>query len=311
MRNNSKKTLVGSNSQTDVQAVAKRDYKDTLFRMIFNDEEHLLSLYNAVNGTSYKETSDLEIVTLENAVYMNMKNDLAFLMDFHLNLYEHQSTFNPNMPLRNLFYVAKEYQKLVDKQTLYASAQVKIPAARFIVFYNGVEEQPERRILKLSDAYEKAIAVPELELKVTMLNINSSNNEELLSQCRLLKEYMFYVECVRRYVAVMPLEEAVEQAVAECIEKDILKAFLTKYRAEAVYVSIFEYNEEKEKELIRKAEYEVGLKEGREEGFIQGIKALIKTCKDFHTTKDDTISRVASSFSLTQEKATVYVEQYW
>ena len=180
---------------------------------------------------------------------------------------------------------------------------MKIPAARFVVFYNGVEEQPERRVLKLSDAYEKKIPVPELELKVTMLNINSGHNEELLSQCRLLKEYMFYVECVRRYVAVMPLEEAVEQAVAECIEKDILKAFLTKYRAEAVYVSIFEYNEEKEKELIRKAEYE----SGRKEGIKEGIKALILDNLEDGKEESVIIKKLKKRFELSDEQALFYL----
>ena len=54
----------------------------------------------------------------EDAVYMGMKNDLAFIMDTNLFLYEHQSTYNPNMPLRDLFYIASEYQKLVDKKSL-------------------------------------------------------------------------------------------------------------------------------------------------------------------------------------------------
>ena len=98
----------------------RRDYKDTLFRLLFQDRDRLLSLYNAVNGTSYDSPEELTVVTLENAVYMNMKNDVAFLVNFQLNLYEHQSTWNPNMPLRNLFYAAKEYQVLTRDQSLYA-----------------------------------------------------------------------------------------------------------------------------------------------------------------------------------------------
>lgn len=144
---------------------ANRNYKDTLFRMLFREPEELLQLYNVVNGTHYTNAENLKIVTLENAVYMNMKNDLAFVMDFYLNLYEHQSTFNPNMPLRDLFYVAREYQNLIEDQSLYASTLIKIPAPRFVIFYNGVKEQQERRILKLSDAYEQKITEPELELK--------------------------------------------------------------------------------------------------------------------------------------------------
>ena len=120
---------------------ANREYKSTMFCMIFQDKQQLLELYNAVNHSHYRDADALEIVTLENAIYMNMKNDLAFLIDMHLNLYEHQSTFNPNMPLRDLFYVAKEYQRLVEDASLYASSLVRIPAPRFVVFYNGREKK--------------------------------------------------------------------------------------------------------------------------------------------------------------------------
>ena len=84
----------------------QRNYKDTLFRMIFSDKEALLSLYNAISEKDYKDPDELEIVTLENAIYMNKKNDLAFLIDSSLYLYEHQSTYSPNMALRNLFYIS-------------------------------------------------------------------------------------------------------------------------------------------------------------------------------------------------------------
>ena len=116
---------------------ANRNYKDTVFRMLFSDRKNLLSLYNAVNQRDYKNPEDLEIVTLENAIYMGMKNDLAFIVDTNLYLYEHQSTYNPNMPLRDLFYICSEYQKLVDKKSLFSSTLQKIPAPNFIEFYNG------------------------------------------------------------------------------------------------------------------------------------------------------------------------------
>ena len=98
---------------------ANRKYKDTIFRMLFSDKVNLLSLYNAMNGTAYSDPEQLQIVTLKNAVYMGMKNDLAFIIDTNLFLYEHQSTYNPNMPMRDLFYIASEYQKLVDGKSLY------------------------------------------------------------------------------------------------------------------------------------------------------------------------------------------------
>ncbi len=263
---------------------AKREYKDSLFRMIFNDREKLLDLYNAVNNTHYTNAEELQIVTLENAIYMNMKNDLAFILDFRLNMYEHQSTFNPNMPLRDLLYVAREYEKLVADKSLYASSLVKVPTPCFIVFYNGTQEQPEERILRLSDSFEIPTKEPALELTVKMLNINADMNFKILSQCRLLAEYMQYVNRVRKYALIMDLDEAVEMAVKECIQEGILKEFLIKYRAEAVSVSIFEYNEEKEIALIRQAEYGQGIKEGIKEG---ELRLLIKmVCKKLEKGKD-------------------------
>lgn len=248
----------------------REDYKDTLFRRLFSEKEALLSLYNAVSGRHYTNAEELEIVTLENAVYMNMQNDLAFVIDYSLNLYEHQSTYNPNMPLRNLFYVAKELSMLVDSNTLYRKSLVKIPTPGFIVFYNGRENQPERKYLRLSDAFESAADDPDLELVVTVLNINEGKNVELLEQCKTLKEYMLYVGRIRKYAAEMPLEEAVEIAIQECIREGILADFLTKNRREAVEVSIFEYNEELVIADIRKDEFRLGKEEGLEQGIEQG-----------------------------------------
>ncbi|ODR38214.1 hypothetical protein BEI60_09720 [Eisenbergiella tayi] len=250
-----------------------RNHKDTVFRMIYKDRTKLLELYNALNGTDYEDAAELEVCTLENAIYMGMKNDVSFLFDSEMNLYEHQSTFNPNMPLRDLMYAAKQLEKYMAEDTLYSSKLVKIPVPRFVVFYNGTEKQPERRVLKLSDAYEKKVASPELELKVLMLNINQGNNRKLMQRCKTLKEYCQFVECIRKYAATMEIAEAVDRAVTECIKKNILADFLTKQRAEVVAVSIFEYNEEEELKKIRAAEFSVGREAGYEEGEAVGKAA--------------------------------------
>ena len=96
-----------------------KDYKDRLFRMIFNDREKLLELYNAMNDTDYTDASELQIVTLENAIYMSMKNDVAYVLHDELFLYEQQSTKNANMPLRCLFYVSDSYSALVRDKNIY------------------------------------------------------------------------------------------------------------------------------------------------------------------------------------------------
>ena len=256
-----------------------RNHKDRLFRMIFREKKELLSLYNAVNGTSYTNEEDLEIVTLENAIYMNMKNDLAFIMDSYLNLYEHQSTYSPNMPLRDLFYIAKELQGQIDTKDLYRSTLVKIPTPRFLVFYNGSEEQAEKKYLRLSDAFQKPMEDPDLELVVTMLNINLGKNRELLEKCQTLQEYAIYVKKVRTYAKSMHVEEAVDRAVTECIKEGVLREFLLRNRKEAVEMSIFEYDEEAVFEVVRKDEYEKGVEEGRKEGHQEGVKEGIAAGK--------------------------------
>ena len=246
---------------------ANRNYKDTVFRMLFSDRKNLLSLYNAVNQSDYNNPDDLEIVTLENAIYMGMKNDLAFIMDLNLYLYEHQSTYNPNIPLRNLFYIADEYQRLVVQKSLYSTVIQKIPTPRFIVFYNGTKKVDDYNEFRLSSAYENPTDNPDLELRVTMLNVNDGHNLELMEHCRTLKEYAKYVARVRKYVTQnIPLEEAVTRAVDECIEEGILAEFLMKNKAEVIKVSIYEYDKEFEEKKLRKAEYEAGVESGIELG---------------------------------------------
>ncbi len=276
-----------------------RNHKDTVFRMIYKDRTKLLELYNALNGTDYEDAAELEVCTLENAIYMGMKNDVSFLFDSEMNLYEHQSTFNPNMPLRDLMYAAKQLEKYMAEDTLYSSKLVKIPVPRFVVFYNGTEKQPERRVLKLSDAYEKKVASPELELKVLMLNINQGNNRKLMQRCKTLKEYCQFVECIRKYAATMEIAEAVDRAVTECIKKNILADFLTKQRAEVVAVSIFEYNEEEELKKIRAAEFSVGREAGYEEGEAAGkAERVLELLEDLGKVPDELRERILSESNL-------------
>ncbi len=253
---------------------ANRTYKDTAMRMLFSDKSDLLELYNAINNSDYTDPDELEVVTLENAIYMNQKNDIAFILGTWLNLYEHQSTKNPNMPLRDLLYVAKEYQTMISENSLYSSRKITIPAPRFVVLYNGIEEQPERRVLKLSDLYEPQVDDPELELKVTVLNINYGYNKEIMERCPKLKQYAQFVECVRKYIKVMPFDLAVDAAVDECIQEGILRDFLIKQRAEVKSMWLFDYNEKEVMEMLKREAQEdgreAGLREGRLEGRLEG-----------------------------------------
>ena len=281
----------------------QRNYKDTLFRMLFKEKENLLGLYNALNKTTYTDVESLEITTLENAVYMNYKNDISFVFDFELMLYEHQSTVNPNMPLRDLVYVTKVLQGRIKDGRLYESKLVRIPAPRFVVFYNGTDFQPEQQVLRLSDAFEKRQENPELELTVTVYNINMGHNPELLKACRLLREYAQYVEQVRIFARKLPFPEAVKKAVDYCIMKGILADFLTKNRAEAIEMSIFEFDEEKYIKAEREYAYERGREEGREEGLNRLAETLVSN-----------VESVMKNFDTNQKKACevleISVEEY-
>ena len=253
------------------QLRSNRNYKDTVFRMLFSDRKNLLSLYNAVSGSHYDDPEKLEIITLENAIYMGMKNDLAFIIGTDLFLYEHQSTYSPNMPLRDLFYISSEYQKLVDKKSLYSSVLQKIPAPQFIVFYNGTEKKKDSWVNHLSEAFENLSGNPKLELEVLTLNINEGHNPELMEQCQILREYAQYVACVRRYAREFELNKAVKLAVDECIRNNILSEFLRANKSEVISMSIFEYDKEEEERKLRKAEYEAGVAAGMKDGMKAGV----------------------------------------
>ena len=264
-RRKNRKIAVKKNCNVRKNLTANRKYKDTVFRMLFSDRKNLLSLYNAVNGSAYEDEAALEIVTLENAIHMGMKNDLAFIVDTGLFLYEHQSTYTPNMPLGDLFYISAEYQKFVNHRSLYSSVIQKIPAPNFIVFYNGTEKKEDSWINYLSEAYQNLSGEPNLELKVLTLNINEGHNGELMEQCQILREYAQYVAKVREYARETELDVAVEQAVNDCIQNNILTEFLRKNKSEVIAMSIFEYDKEEEEKKLRKAEFEAGREAGKKE----------------------------------------------
>ena len=283
--------------------VTNRNYKDTIFRMLFSDRKNLLSLYNAVNQSNYKNPEDLEIVTLENAIYMGIKNDLAFIMDTNLYLYEHQSTYNPNMPLRDLFYICSEYQKLVDKKSLFSSTLQKIPAPNFIEFYNGSTVISDCTELRLSSAFEHLSGEPKLELIVTVLNVNVGHNAELMQHCNTLNEYAQYVARVRHYASDMPLNEAVKHAVDECIREGILAEFLTQNRNEVISMSIFEYDKELEEKKLRKAEYEAGFSEGEKYGIERGtFLNSIETARRMLKFQEFSLEKIASISGLSLDE---------
>ena len=246
-----------------------RKHKDRLFQKVFERKEDLLALYNAVNHTSYTNAEELEITTLDDVIYLSMKNDLSFIISATLNLYEHQSTFNANMPIRGLLYFARLYEAYIKKNKLdiYGHKMIDLPEPRYIVFYNGRSNQPDEKELKLSDAFHSDNPNPVLECRARMININLGHNQELMEGCKRLWDYSYFIAEVNQNLDKgYALETAIKKAMDECIEKGILLDILEKSRNEVFDMLLTEYDEK----LHMKTLYEQGKEAGREEGLKEG-----------------------------------------
>ena len=287
----------------NVSLPVNRIYKDRLYKMIFNDKSELLKLYNAINGTHYDDPAMLTITTLDNAIYMTMENDLSFIIDMRLALYEQQSTVNPNLPLRFLMYITDIYSAYTKDMNIYGSKKVQIPLPSFVIFYNDVKSQPDRTEFLLSELFHPTTDQPALELKAVMLNINKGHNQELMNACHTLRDYSEYVARIRTYSAEMPLTDAVEKAITECIHENILRDFLLKNRAEAKAMSIYEYDEEKTLRMFREEGYEDGERNGK-------IQATIEMCLEFNLSSDAIVQKLMTKFQFSENQAQEYLDNY-
>lgn len=287
----------------NVSLPVNRIYKDRLYKMIFNDKSELLKLYNAINGTHYDDPAMLTITTLDNAIYMTMENDLSFIIDMRLALYEQQSTVNPNLPLRFLMCITDIYSAYTKDMNIYGSKKVQIPLPSFVIFYNGVKSQPDKTEFLLSELFHPTTDQPALELKAVMLNINKGHNQELMNACHTLRDYSEYVARIRTYSAEMPLTDAVEKAITECIHENILRDFLLKNRAEAKAMSIYEYDEEKTLRMFREEGYEDGERNGK-------IQATIEMCLEFNLSSDAIVQKLMTKFQFSENQAQEYLDNY-
>lgn len=287
----------------NVSLPVNRIYKDRLYKMIFNDKSELLKLYNAINGTHYDDPAMLTITTLDNAIYMTMENDLSFIIDMRLALYEQQSTVNPNLPLRFLMYITDIYSAYTKDMNIYGSKKVQIPLPSFVIFYNDVKSQPDRTEFLLSELFHPTTDQPALELKAVMLNINKGHNQELMNACHTLRDYSEYVARIRTYSAEMPLTDAVEKAITECIHENILRDFLLENRVEAKAMSIYEYDEEKTLRMFREEGYEDGERNGK-------IQATIEMCLEFNLSSDAIVQKLMTKFQFSENQAQEYLDNY-
>ena len=252
-----------------------RAYKDTVFKDLFGSEErkeYTLSLYNALAGTDYDDPSILELTTLSDVIYLNVRNDVSFLISDETVLWEHQSTRNPNMPLRGLIYFGRLFARYVEERGLnvYGSRLVHLPTPRFVVFYNGVGNAPAEGLLRLSDSFASE---GDVEVRARVVDINAGSGAEALERCEPLAGYAELVARVRKNGATMEFGKAVDTAVSSCIQDGVLSGYLTPRRAEVKDMFMTEYDEDRVHEWYR----EEGREEGREEATLKSVSAIMKS----------------------------------
>ena len=279
-------------------------YKDRVFRLLYRDRKRLLELYNALNGTDYDNVEDLQVTTLENAIFIKMKNDVSFIIDSDMCLYEHQSTYCPNMPLRGFLYFADLYKKYIKDVELSTRKLIRIPAPHYVVFYNGTERKEEEFEQRLSTAFEDDKEGC-IELKVRTININYGHNKELLEKCKTLAGYSYFVAKIRSNLERMPLEEAVTVAVEECIRENVLREFLLEQKSEVIAMSIYEYNEEYARKTFFEEGQESGYASGKKAGYDQGKKAGIDIGIDIGIAKQlvQSVEAIMKKLSCDEQEA--------
>ena len=260
-----------------------RKYKDRLFNYIFGREENkdwTLSLYNAVNESDYTDPSIIEFNTLEDALYLEMKNDTSFLISDIMSVYEHQSSFNPNMPLRLLGYADELYSGYISRNKLnkYGEKLIKLPIPKLVVFYNGLTDKPDEVILRLSDSFdEEHKDEADIEVTVRMLNINHGRNKGLMERCRPLSEYSWFIEEIRNNQEKHDIITSVNMAVKAMPDSFLIKEFLVAHYKEVIGMLDKEYNEAEVKELFMADGIEIGIEKGIEQTLVTLIcKKLAK-----------------------------------
>ena len=265
-----------------------RKYKDRLFTLLFGRSENrawTLELYNAVNGSSYDNPEDLEITTIEDALYMGVKNDVSFILNEYMSIYEQQSSYNPNMPLRQLIYAGKLYDKYIRRHKLnvYGTRTVRLPIPKLVVFYNGGDRDcGDETVLNLNDSFDKEHAdESDISVRVRMLNINYDRNRNFLDACKPLAEYSWLIKTIRYNRKELKLEEgdAIDMAI-DAMPKDYkIRPFIMGHRAEVKMGWLEDYDEEEIKELFKE--------DGRREALCDLIRKKLAKGKTIEIIADE------------------------
>jgi hypothetical protein len=257
-----------------------KNYKASLFSMLFNEPDKMLEIYNALTGNNLPPDTSIEPATLENVLFMDRINDVAFVVDGKLIvLIEHQSTINKNMPLRLLIYVARVYEKLIDSNSVYKSKLLKIPKPEFYVLYNGPHDCVDYSTLRLSDAFMDCPYMSGfrsfLELEVPVININKGHNIDMIQRSEFLNGYVLFVAKVREFKALGSDDrEAVISAIKYCVENDILADVLSRISPEVISMLAIEFNLEDAQKVWREEGIEEGIEKGIEKGRVEMIRRM-------------------------------------
>ena len=257
-----------------------RRYKDSVFVDFFSEDRtakaNFLALYNALHGTDYQSTAILKNIRLKQVLYMSFANDVSYLVDNKIIvLAEHQSTINPNMPIRCLEYIARLYEQFYKSKEKYSRKQLAIPTPEFYVFYNGKEPYRGDSLLKLSDSFTQKHNEYALELSVKVVNINYDKASEILERCKPLKQYSLFVDAVRRNIAV-DKEHGFEKAIKECIQNDILREYLQRKSKEVLNMLIGEYDYDTDIAVQREESFDMGRSEGSHQKALETAKNLLQ-----------------------------------
>ena len=218
-------------------------YRDSVFRSYFNDPVRLLSLCNAVLDTKYTNPDELNINTLEGIFFDKQKNDISCTIDNHfLVLVEHQTTVNENMPFRCLSYVAELLNNLIkNKNKLYNKGLIKFPKPKFFVLYDGNEDEPLQKKMRLSDAFDGDS--DSLELVVSVFNINFGLSQPLLQKCPYLSDYSTLVGKVKEGIRLgLSRRDAIRRAVKFCLDNGIMGNYLIEHSEEVFNMLALEWN---------------------------------------------------------------------
>lgn len=284
-----------------------RKYKDTVFRRLFSEKDKIIELYNALEGTDYGLDTKVEIKTLESVFFIDRENDLCFtIADRYIVMGEHQSTINPNIPLRDSIYFGRIFEHLVKGDYIYGEKLVKIPTPEFYLMYNGTKDW-DTGLLRLSDCFESPAPENSMELVVKVVNVSYNEKSEVLQRSETLMGYSKLISYIQEGLKhELELSEAIDASIKRCINEGVLEKFLRENGREIGNMLYEEVTWENVVKLRSDQAYERGLDEGRKNGILK----LIESLQELNADRNKIAEMVREKYDLSENEAKSYMEEY-